>query len=558
MLEESLRASALFYDLSDEELQPLVTKMRSERFGRGQYIVREGERGDKLYFIETGRVKVSASRSAWPLCYLGPGDFFGEMSALLPGYPRTADVVAVIETEVRSLSRTDLEQLLLSRPQIALRFNQMIVERTIGQPTTPWSDVHSLITVWGSNGADLAVALAPYALKPQPRGQRDVSLLPLPGAPPVSEDHLPHGIVLLKNDTLDEDSLAVSLSHQPSIHRHTLVVLPDADTALARQAVAISEVTVSLGEPPAWLRQLASAERLYIIQEPTQFELERLARDLAGLTVGVALSSGGSRGLAHLTVLTTLREAGVPIDMIAGSSLGAFFGACFATGWPEEKLREIAFELNRLTQRPQWYMILRGGLGLAFQGGLLRGRHLRNALDRLLEGRHFSDLEIPMVMVAADVETGRPIEFDSGPLADAIRASMSLPGIFAPWRYQGHYCMDGGITNPLPADVLRDRGIHVVIASNATHLADPTSPEELARQPSFLEIVTNMQFIAETERLERLSELVDVSIDLPGLPMRHAFDFTHAEDYLAAGREAARARLLKVWQTLGLDQYVLR
>jgi NTE family protein len=450
---------------------------------------------------------------------------------------------------VRTLNRKGLEDILLSHPQIALRFNRMIVERTIGQPETPWSDVQSLITVWGGDGVELAVALAPFALKPQPRGQSYVGLLPLAGAPPVIEEQLPHGIVLIEGDQVDEDELAGSLSRQSSIYRHILVVLPAEPSALSERAVAVSEATVSLGEPPAWLRRLQLPERLYIT-DASSSNLEQLARQLAGQTVGVALSTGGSRGVAHLGVLQTLREATVPIDMIAGVNTGALFGACFAAGWPEARLHQIIVDIRREIRWRNWDVSLRGGL--------IKGNRFRTLLDRWLEGRHFADLEIPMVMVAVDADTSEMVIFDSGPLADAIRASLSLPGIFAPWHYQGHYCLDGGIINPLPTDVLRDRGIHRVIASNVATLTGTTPRQEVEKLPSFIEIMTNMQFVAESQRLAPLLDLADVKITLPGLPMPHTFDFTHSDEYLQAGQAAAHSQLLEVWRMLGLDQYLLR
>jgi NTE family protein len=172
--------------------------------------------------------------------------------------------------------------------------------------------------------------------------------------------------------------------------------------------------------------------------------------------VGLALGSGASRALAHIGVIDAVEEAGIPIDYIAGSSMGALIGAAYASGGLE-KLRSEALKMDWRTFTTY--------LDLNFpQQGLLEGDKLIKLIEFLLPCETFEELHIPLCVTATNLSNGEEIDFEEGDLIEAIRASTSLPGIFNPCKIDGMHLVDGGMINPVPVDVVRNMGADIIIA----------------------------------------------------------------------------------------------
>jgi NTE family protein len=172
--------------------------------------------------------------------------------------------------------------------------------------------------------------------------------------------------------------------------------------------------------------------------------------------LGVALGSGGARGLYHIGVLKALVKNDIPIDYLAGSSVGAWIGGHYALNKDIEKLEE--FTVGKKMEK------LMGMFEISFSGGFIKGEKLQRLLGEWLEDAQFSDLKIPFRAIATDLIAGNPVVFKTGNLASALRASMAIPGVFAPVSYQKKLFIDGGISNPVPDDVLRQMGADVVLA----------------------------------------------------------------------------------------------
>ncbi len=173
--------------------------------------------------------------------------------------------------------------------------------------------------------------------------------------------------------------------------------------------------------------------------------------------IGLALSSGGARGAAHVGVLKVLEEAGVVPDIIVGASMGAEVGGAYAAGVPlseiEDQWRSSSFGRVFWTLFPTvpW-------------SGWSSGNGVRKFLRDLVGDRVIEELAKPFCAVATDLETGLPVSLTHGSLVEAIRASLSVPGLFTPVWIDGHLCVDGGVSNPLPVDMARTLGADVVIA----------------------------------------------------------------------------------------------
>ena len=173
--------------------------------------------------------------------------------------------------------------------------------------------------------------------------------------------------------------------------------------------------------------------------------------------VGLALGSGAARGLAHIGVIKALEEYNIPIRMIAGTSMGALVGAAYATGLSGTELEEIACTINFRT-------IAKLFLPTLPITGLVDGKRIEDFLKALVGDVNIRNLKIPFAAVAADIESSEEILIRDGSLIGAIRASISIPGIFTPAKHQNRYLVDGGLLNPVPVDVVRNMGADFVIA----------------------------------------------------------------------------------------------
>src|SRR3989442_1149303 len=201
--------------------------------------------------------------------------------------------------------------------------------------------------------------------------------------------------------------------------------------------------------------------------------LDRVARPLAGGTIGVALGAGGAYGFAHLGVLRVLERAGIPIDYVGGASMGAIVGSALAARVPVERL--IAFA---------------GSVGARFRGlvirdldlrgpALLRGTAVMRLLAELEEVRDatFESLILPFVAIAMDVRSGEEVLLDTGPVLEGIRPSFAIPGIFPSCTLGKHEMVDGAMVNPVPVDRVRDLGADFVIAAQPIPSLHPVAAD---------------------------------------------------------------------------------
>jgi NTE family protein len=179
---------------------------------------------------------------------------------------------------------------------------------------------------------------------------------------------------------------------------------------------------------------------------------------MAGVKIGLALGGGAARGWAHIGVMKALASAGIKPDIIAGTSIGAVVGGCYASG----NLGDLEGFARELTPRRIF-----GYLDFNLAGnGLIGGQKLCERLDRHLGDRRIEDLDTRFTAVATEIGTGHEHWLSRGKLVDAVRASYALPGIFKPVRVNGRWLFDGALVNPIPVSVCRALGARYVIAVN--------------------------------------------------------------------------------------------
>ncbi len=186
---------------------------------------------------------------------------------------------------------------------------------------------------------------------------------------------------------------------------------------------------------------------------------------MAGPTIGLALSSGGARGSAHIGALRVLEQNGIVPDVIAGTSMGAYVGGAYACGVSLDVLEDEWGSTSVLRT-------VRTMLPTVPWSGWTSGGEVVRALRRTFGEKTFRELERPFAALTTDLESGRPYAVTDGSLVDAVRASLSVPGLFTPVWLNDRLLIDGGVSNPLPVDVVRQMGADVVIAVDV--LVDPS------------------------------------------------------------------------------------
>jgi len=286
-------------------------------------------------------------------------------------------------------------------------------------------------------------------------------------------------------------------------------------------------------------------------------------------TVGLVLQGGGALGLAHVGVITWLEEHHIPVDYIAGTSMGGLVGGVYATGHNAAEMRQIVngipwdevlspmtpfddLSFRRKEDARDYPNSLEFGIrkGIQFPGGLNSGQQVSLVLDKIAlpysEIKSFNDLPTPFACVATDLVSGKPRVFRDGSLGLALRSTMSLPGIFTPVRTKDAIYADGALTQNIPVEVAKAMGADVTLA---IHLAEaPILPN--ASLSSFAVLGNSISVMINANEL-RSMELADILVSVP-LQKYGALDFDKANEIIKIGYDAAAAKA-KVLLTLAVD-----
>jgi len=271
--------------------------------------------------------------------------------------------------------------------------------------------------------------------------------------------------------------------------------------------------------------------------------------------VGLALSGGGARGLAHIGVLKVLEEIGLPMDYISGTSMGSIVGGLYAAGYTPNQISGLVKEVDwqeafssapnrrllRYDKKQEQKYLLEVGLaaeGVELPGGLLSGYKLSALLNGLClpvaHIRDFNRLPIPYRAVATDIVNGDVVILQDGSLAEAMRISMAVPGVFPPYQYKGRLLVDGGLVQNLPVQTVKDMGAQVVIA------VDVSTPlrtrDNLKNFIQVLDQTMAIQMIKSTQDQARLADLVI----RPNLDKYASADFDQSEPIEEAGLKAGQ------------------
>jgi NTE family protein len=177
------------------------------------------------------------------------------------------------------------------------------------------------------------------------------------------------------------------------------------------------------------------------------------------MKIGLALGSGGARGLAHIGVLKALHEENIEISCIAGSSMGALVGAVYASTQSIDSLLDLSESIT-------WQQLIRLFIPTLSKSGLVDGEKVVELLEKWIPSRHFDALDIPLALEATDIINGTLVTLTEGELLPAIRASISIPIVFTPISINGRTLVDGGLISPVPVETVRNMGADFVIGVN--------------------------------------------------------------------------------------------
>lgn len=456
----ALRRVPLLEGLADEQLEALGRQLTERQVRAGEWILREGDAATSMFIIRRGHAEIVAEGPPERVIrVLRRGAVLGEL-ALLAGGTRSVSARARYDIELLELERSAFERLILEAPSFSLGLVR-------------------------SMGAELAASRAEEHRTTPPRS---VAVLGLDGAAPVAEvaEGIAAGLgnygsaALVREGELstieqaERDADRVVLCAGPAENQGeewTELCLAEADLVLA----------VTTGAPsPIWMRRhllLTGCEllvlgprladgalesfqprQLQVITHPSDRReaLAATSRRLAGQSVGVVLSGGGARALAHLGVLEELDAAGINFDRVAGVSMGSLIAAAAAAGWTHEAMYEAfhrAFVNSNPTNdfAPPAY-------------SLIRGRKARALIADAFGDQLIEELPRRFFSLSADLITHETVLHQTGRLFDAVYPSMAIPGVFPPVATpDGRLLVDGGILDNLPVATMAQRGEGPVI-----------------------------------------------------------------------------------------------
>jgi NTE family protein len=292
--------------------------------------------------------------------------------------------------------------------------------------------------------------------------------------------------------------------------------------------------------------------------------------------VALVLEGGGALGLAHIGVIKILEEAGIPVDMVVGTSMGSIVGGLYASGYNAENLQRIVEEIDwqdlfsensskksdpfRVKNDRSKYFASIGidRSGLKGIGGLLSGKKILTYMDCLVSDIpspvDFDTLPRRFRAVAADISTGEEVVLRYGSISDAMRASMSIVGVFAPFRIEDRYLMDGGIIKNLPVDIARSMGADIIIAVDLPGGFVPSRDMDVMDRTPVEYLTRTMDIMVRTNVAKQLPGADHViTVDLGDYTL---MDFSKSSEIVQKGETAARARmesLLQLRDNLGVD-----
>lgn len=473
-------ACGLFSSLSGDALDDLLNSFDGLRLNTGEVLMREGEIADSLYVVRHGRLRARVTDARGDdimVGEIGKSEVVGEMAVITDQY-RSATVYAMRDTDLFRLPAEAFGRLIQRHPEMLRPFASVVVNRlrtAMSRPTRPALPATIVLIPAGTDDCiELSLQLSQLFT--------EYTCQVLRADDASGRDNLAAWLLDIENEI--DISLLIA-DREPTewtklCLRHADRVLLVADDRSSPAATAIDadpECAVRLREVPlelvmlydgqphtsTWLRG-RSIDAHFNVRRASTDDLARLARRITGNSTVAVLGGGGARGFAHFGVARALKEAGVPIDAIVGTSAGAVVGGLLA---------RIDDPVDAQRQTIDWFERARWRRDFNPPSvSFMSGRTMTEGLQELADGRNIEDLAIDFAAVSCDLVSATPYIHLHGPLWQAIRASGSVPGLFPPLAIDGRLLVDGGLVANLPIEIARIR--HPNARLIAIEVGDPT------------------------------------------------------------------------------------
>lgn len=483
-----LRSSSLFGQLDEEILRSLEAELNFVSLTSGAVLFRQGDPGDSLYIVISGRLLVSFSPNEQTrriIDQLGPGEIVGEM-ALLNDEPRSATVSGLRDTQLAQLTKDGLSRLTAKNPQpifsaFIRQLSVRLSNKVAGIPQTKSLSVciavlplspnvpsdfycHELAKALGRFGATLRLSsellndifgfMGASQTRPEDSGHA-------PLASWLTEQETHYSTILYQTDTNDSpwtarclrqaDLILLVARHGDDVHeaRASLDALSTYSSVGEKREILIllhEEKDAKPTRTACWTESIP-AERHFHIRLHFNDDYARLSRFLNRKSVGLALGGGFARGLGHVGVIRAMRELGIPIDMVGGTSMGAIIAGQCSVVWDTSTMLEESSRRSAAS--------LKGDYTLPFVS-LLTGKKFSQTIISIANGRDIEDTLIPFFCVSASLTRCEMKVHMSGDAGKSIIASARAPGMFPPLSWNDELLVDGGLVNMVPSSVMRE------------------------------------------------------------------------------------------------------
>lgn len=479
----------LFGEMHEDLLRYLEACVHWVRLPAGETLFAEGDTSRDIYFVLGGRLR-AVTHDGRVIGEMARGESIGEI-ALLTGEPRTASVEAVRDSDLVCMTPGVFDEVVTRYPKVMQAIAGIVVQRLRqkerpAQSDTPKRTIAVLRLDAGPSAAGfcarLVKGLARIGSVMPLSAQRVEALLEQPGIAAAEPDQIAGIRLTAWLDEQEAETQFLVYETDGTDSPWTRRCLRQADEILVVADAASDPVPRALesrllgpggvSKAPQTLVLLhADGSRLpsgtsrwfagrqlrshFHIRLDTEADFERVARCLAGVAVGVVFGGGGARGLAHIGVVRALREAGVPIDMIGGTSMGAVIAGVLGMGMDWKQILQIS-RVGWLSYRPHKEYTL------PFIS-IVRSKVLDRWVDEIYGRTEIEDLWLGFFCVSCNLTRREMAVFERGSLAQAIRASAALPGLFVPAVVDGEIHVDGAVVNNLPGDIMRSRSCKTLI-----------------------------------------------------------------------------------------------
>jgi len=476
----------------------LLEELDVKNLAGGEWLMKQGDPGDALYFLVRGRLQAWARDAQGNdkgrfLNEIVPGDSVGELS-LLTGAPRAVGIQAIRDSLLIRLDRDSFERLAQDHPALVLRLATNVASLLQDTNSGTKSSTRNLNAI-AVLPLDSTPGLEDFCRKLNCELEREGTVLSLT-AEGLGQKGAP--VDSLRTDEPVPESLRNWLQDQENEYRFVVYQCGAENTTWSRFVLRHSDMVLLVGEaslepaPRRWERDLLETsgstiarQLLVLLQPPSGKEirntskwlenrsidfhvhvredqpddLSRVTRIVSGNALGLVLAGGAARGFAHLGVYRAMRELGLPVDWIGGTSIGAIMGATIASPMPVEEAIELARK-SFVDGKPFSDFTIP-------MMSLIRGRRM----ERLLaEHTHYQieDLPLPFYCVSCNLDTGSTNLHESGYLPDALRASAAMPGIIPPAVVNGRLTIDGAVVDNLPVDIMQQKPVSRIVAVELT------------------------------------------------------------------------------------------